>query len=636
LSEEQSRNNADEVIFKDCPSPVSLRNTISNLTKRLQKGLRKVFSKQKKSSSTTAPKNFAAAQVLNAREAKGLPTKEQVRYLPHLLSSREKTLATIAIVGLFLGGIGLVWSLINAQRTSAPAIGAEYTEGLIGTPQLINPLYASNSDVDTDLSTLLYSGLMQFDSHEGLIPDLAASVDISEDGTEYLFTLHENAHWHDGRPVISDDVIFTFSAIKNMEYRSPLAPNFEDVTIDQIDRRTVRFTLAQANASFLSELTVGLLPSHLWQEILPANAPLAELNTKPIGSGPYQFEKLTKDTKGTVLSYTLKRHPQYHGDEVYIETLQFKFYPDVISATEALRNHNIEGLAYIPADQVDNFEQQNNLRIHRPYLSQYIAAYFNQNNTVLSDLAIRDALVQATDKETLVNDVLFGQARVVNSFLLEGMIGYQDDVSNTAFDVASAESLLDTAGWTIPENSETNLRQKDNQLLSLELVTLNSQELTDVAQYLVDEWRAIGVDVQLRTVDITTFQNDVLVNRDYDILLSGEMHDIEVDAYAFWHSSQTDHPGLNVAGYENSTVDDLIESARTSTDVEARTEAYRSIQEEILSDTPALFLYQPTYAYATSHKIKMPETVRMITPSNRFSTIDSWYIKTRNVISRNE
>jgi len=162
-----------------------------NKSKRWYTSVRNIF--RKSDGAKKADPNLALQQVVSARKRQGLPTKSQIKYFPQLLSKKEKQIASIAFVIIVITGILLGREFLNSQRLVVPAVGGEYTEGLVGAPQLINPLYSLTSDVDTDLTRLIYSGLMKYDAANGLVPDLAESYTISEDGTiahkgQYLCT----------------------------------------------------------------------------------------------------------------------------------------------------------------------------------------------------------------------------------------------------------------------------------------------------------------------------------------------------------------------------------------------------------------------------------------------------------------
>ncbi len=590
---------------------------------------------RKNAQAKRAAGDLAMHQVVKARGDRKIPTWSQFRELPRLLSKTEKRIALSALLLFVFAGAALGIRLINSTRISVPAIGGEYTEGLIGTPQLINPLYASTSDVDTDLATLIFSGLMRFDSKEGLITDLAESFSISEDQLEYTFVLKENARFHDGNPVRIDDIIFTVSAIQNPEYRSPLEISFSGIGVEQVDERTVKFILDEPFTPFLSLLTVGILPSHIWQDVTPINAPNAEFNRKPIGSGPYRVDKISRDGLGNIRSYSLIRHDRYHGDDVYIKNLTLKFYPEITTAVEALRNQNVEGLAYLPASEVEHFNRVNAVEVSTPALQQYTAVFLNDDaNSILSSLEVRQALNHAVDKDALVNEAFNGLARSVHSFILPGMIGEYEEPLTHEFNLEKARSILEEDGWNLAEGE--TVRKDGDKTLTLTLTTLDASELVAVAELLKAAWAEIGVDVAIQVISNTEFQNEIIPNKNYEMLLSGELYGIDPDPYVFWHSSQIAGQGLNLAKYANRDADGLIEDGRTTTDIEERAEAYRELQDIILEDIPAIFLYQPLYPYPHAKKIQGTNLERIVSPSDRFGSIEHWFIKTRKVIEKSE
>lgn len=590
------------------------------------------FFKKQPRGAKRADTNLAMDQVLHARKPRLIPRFSQLLQLPRFLNSKEQALAGFAILLIAGSLLTLGWYLFDSKRIVIPATGGEYTEGLIGLPQLINPLYALTSDVDNDLTHLIYSGLLRYDAEQGLIPDLAESFEVSEDGKVYTFVLRDDIKWHDGKPLLIDDIMFTFSALQNPDYRSPLQGSYSGTVIEQVDEKRIRFVLSEPFAPFLSLLTIGILPSHAWQDIAPYNAALSPLNQKPIGTGPFEFSKLTKDSKGTVRSYELTRYANYHLKSAYLEKITFKFYPDSHSGIEALKNQNVEGLGYLPPEEVKAFADHNQNRIYFPYLQQYTGAFFNQNrNSALKDKNVRAALAHATNKQSIVDNALNGFGRTIESFILEGMIGEHANIKTYPHNPDTARQLLTDAGWVIPEDGST--RKKGEAELALEIVTVQTPELLKTAELLKSQWESIGVRVSIRAVTFAQLQNDILRERSYDVLLSGELYGIDQDPYAFWHSSQTAYPGYNLAQLSNRKADDLIELGRKTIDREKRAEHYIALQDLIVEDVSAIFLYQPNYPYITAKKIRGIELTSLISPSDRYGNITEWFTKTRRIFS---
>lgn len=596
---------------------------------RLRERLRKIF--RRPDGVTRSPLQLAQRQVLAVRGTRAIPTLSQWRELPRYLSQRERHIFAAAVAGILLVASILGFRYFSSNTSLVPAVGGSYTEGLVGTPQFMNPLYAVASDTDADLTRLLFSGLMRFDPALGIVPDLAESYTMSDDQKVYTFTLRSNALWHDGTPVTPEDVVFTIQAIQNSEYHSPLYVSFGGIAVEATDDHTVAFTLAEPFTPFLSTLTVGILPSHLWENVPPSSAQLALINRQPIGSGPYVFKKATVDQRGTIRGITLLRNIDFYRGAPFIETLTFNFYTSSGELVDAVKNKNVEGAGFIPFEDAVAMSEDYGLQVLNPSLPQFTAVFFNQaRSSILADDAVRTALNQAVDRATLVTTVLGGQASAITSPVLATMPGYDAAAGAVAFDTTAAAAALDTAGWKIPEGSAT--RAKGDVALSFTLTVVDTAELRLVADAVKAAWTAVGADVALQYVDGNTLQNDTLRNRSYDALLTAELYGATPDTFPFWHSSQVAYPGLNLSQFSSRKADDAIETARKSTDQAARNEAYATIAALIADETPAVFLYQSTYTYATTAKIKGIVLPTVTAPSDRFSRVNEWYMKTRHVI----
>jgi len=167
--------------------------------------------------------------------------------------------------------------------------------------------------------------------------------------------------------------------------------------------------------------------------------------------------------------------------------------------------------------------------------------------------------------------------------------------------------------------------------LKLELITVNQPQLKKVAQLLKEQWQELGIDLEIKTFSLAELEKNHLRPRDFEILLFGQALGKIPDLFPFWHSKQKKDPGLNLANYENEEVDKLLVNARQARDFESLKEYYEKLQNILLEDVPALFLYSPFYLYFHSPIIKGFETELIVTPSKRFTNIENWYIKTKRV-----
>ena len=240
------------------------------------------------------------------------PIRRQWIQLPKILPVRERWLARGLILVIIVSACLLLINCYLGQSQIQPKIGGQYEEGILGQPRYINPVLSQTNDADRDLVQLIYSSLFKYDGQNNLIPDLAESYTIEDDGLTYHISLKKNVLWHDGEPLTTNDIIFTIKTIQNPEYKSPLKTIWQNVEMEKVDDFVIRFKIKSVYAPFLHNLTFGVLPKHLWAGIPAANFPLAEYNLKPIGSGPYQFKKFSKDKNGKIESIELVRNEDFY------------------------------------------------------------------------------------------------------------------------------------------------------------------------------------------------------------------------------------------------------------------------------------------------------------------------------------
>jgi peptide/nickel transport system substrate-binding protein len=555
------------------------------------------------------------------------PSVRQLAYLPRYLSLRERVIVRTAIFLTVAAIVFLSARFYQRHIEILPREGGEYVEALIGQPQHINPALAGTNDTDMDLARLMYSSLLRFDEKQQLVTDLAERYEISEDKKTYTVILKQNIRWHDGEPLTADDVLFTVDTIQNPVINSPLLSSLKGVTVEKIDDQTVKFTITEPFAPFLSSLTFGILPVHIWGDVLPESIGLAEFNIRPVGSGPYQFASLQKNRNGDIKSYTLKSYRGYHGQVPYISTIMVKFYPDFDSALEAAKNKNVDGVSFVPRSKQSMLARNDDILIRRFELPQYTAIFFNQKNGLMKDKSIRQAFAMAVDRQALVTQVLGADGTLVNGPIPEGFIGYSPDISIPAFDPVAARKILDDNKWAFLEGE--TVRKKGSAELRFTLTTVDQPDYVRTAELLKAAWESINVGVTINIVPPTRFQQDILRTKNYEALLYGELIGSDPDPFPFWHSSQSLGEGLNLSNYFNKNADKLLQDARQTTSLEEREKMYIEFQKILADDLPALFLFSPSYLYAVHKDVRGIDTERVILPTDRLNGIAGWYIKTR-------
>lgn len=550
-------------------------------------------------------------------------------YISKFLSFKEKIIFSFLIF-IIIGGF-ISWGTIAYFSLTKPVAkqGGSYTEGIIGQPLYVNPLLSQSSETDADLTRVIYSGLLKLNGNGNLIGDLAKSWDISSDQKTYTLHLKENAVWHDGEKLNADDVFFTISILRDPAYKSPLRYNWQGVAIKQIDDHTLAFELKKSYFGFLNNLTVGILPKHIWENVAPEKFALADYNLEPVGSGPYKFYDFQKDSSGNILSYELRSFENYFSNRPYISKITFNFYPNEDSAIEAYNKKEILGISGISPEKISRLKTAGSAAIYEIAIPRYFSVFFNQNKSVaLADSEVRKALVCAVNRQEIIEKVLSGKGVNINSPFLPQMKEYAGDIERCDSDIEEANKILEEAGWKLSENG---IREKDGTKLEFRIFTTDWPELAQTADILKSQWKEIGASAEVNVLTISDLQQNYIRPREYDALLFGQATSLNPDPCPFWCSSQKRDPGLNLSFFGDDEVDKILEEAREISDENERIEKYRRFQEIIKNKNPAAFLYSPLYLYSVNRQVKGLELKSLNAPSQRFSEINKWYVKTKRV-----
>lgn len=545
--------------------------------------------------------------------------------------NREKTVLGFLSILLIVSFSLSVSGYVQRNSTLIAQNGGTYTEAIVGQPRYINPILASTNDADMDLTKVVYSSLLKLNSDLTLKNDLATSIDTSSDGKTYTIHMRDDALWHDGKKVTADDVMFTIGSIQSKDYNSPIAPAFQGVKVEKIDDTTVRFTLQKtAYAPFLSSLTVGIIPKHVWENVPPKTLGLAEQELKPIGSGPFKFEEIvTKKKTGEITSIKLARNDSYYGDKAYLSTLIFTFVNSHEEAISALTGNKVDGIGYLPSSLLSSVEHRSALSIKKLLLPQYFGLFFNQTkNPILNDAGIRSALDLAIDREEIVKQALHGQGEPLGIPIPSGLFSFPD-IRDAVYDSEKAKQNLEEAGWKV--TGEDGVRTKDGKPLEVTITTTDWQEYIKTAELIKEKWQAIGVKTNIQSLGTSIIQQTAIIPRQYEILLYGENLPADPDPYPFWHSSQIKSPGLNLSLVQDKDIDKLLENARITIDTNKRKETLHTFIERFLDTRPAIILYRPYYLHVQRSQVRGASIEQGGLPSDRFNDVEKWHIRVKRV-----
>lgn len=576
-------------------------------------------------------------QFLSSLHSWKLVTVRKLAYLPRLLPPEEKRLIFFLILITLLGGIGFFTRTYLRFTHPIPTIGGSYTEGLLGEIRSLHPLYASR-DAERDISRLLYSGLFTYDSDGKLLQDLAADYEIGAEGKNYTVRLRENAMWHDGIPLTADDIIFTIQTIQNPQYQSPFRTNWQGVKVEKINDHEMRFVLRTPYAPFIENLTLGIIPRHLWNNVRPEQVLLHELNLKPVGSGPYQFARLEHRKDGSLLRYEVTRWKKYHREGPYLKKIAFLFFNTEEELLNAWHRDTIEGFGPVTPSYLRSFNQEQ-VAIFPLHMPRVFGIFFNEKqNAILADKRIRAAIAHALDKELIAERSATGGAISVESPLpwIRNETATNTNNAMYPYDAAKAQKLLQDAGWKDGDEdgirgSKTYKKGKTTKL-RLTLLTSDWPYLVTAAEHIRLMLGAVGIGVAVERRPFTELESLVIRPRNFEMLLFGQVYGHEPDPFAFWHSSQIKDPGLNITFYHNKKADQLLEEARRTNDTRERNEQYQKFSTLVVEDLPAIFLFSQRYFYLLPRDIQGVNLGKIALPADRFNEINRWYRKTDRIL----
>jgi peptide/nickel transport system substrate-binding protein len=511
----------------------------------------------------------------------------------------------IALVSLW-GVTSQILSLSGSKAAEKPVKGGVYMEALLGQVKSVNPLFPENSATE-DISSLVYSGLTKLNGEREVVADLSDKWDISADKKTYTFHIRDNAKWHDGVKLTAQDVAFTIDKVQNPDTRSPYAPNWGGVKYEVVNDNTIRLSLPSPYGNFLANTTLGILPKHKLESVKASSLRSYEFNQRPVGSGPYKLELLEVDSN----LVNLESFDDYYIHQPYIKNITFSLFQSNKEMIDALVRRQVDAVSQVLPEDVPTVEKIQGVNDNRIGLPAYVGAFFNLKSQPMSNIDFRQALTYSVDKKAIVNDSLKEEAAVANFPILAGFVGFNPDAIKYEYNLDKAKQSF--------EKSKIGS-------LNLRLVTLDSPVYKSVANKLAEDWKKLGINVEVITADNTQLQQNYIRSRNYDILLYGQSIGTDSDVYSFWHSSQASDPGLNLSSYKNADADKLLEAGRLAKDQSYKATRYAAFIDLWAKDLPAVILYSPYYNYAQSDIVKGFDAKKIAEPSNRFYNVYDWYI----------
>ncbi len=536
------------------------------------------------------------------------------------------------VVGILL--LGEQPGRIQVVATPRPSQGGIYTEALVGSMQRLNPLLDFNNSADRDVDRLLFSSLLKFDSRGLPQADLAESWGISQDGTIYNVTLRENAVWHDGMPVTSDDVLFTISMLKTGGGAIPadLSEFWKNVEAKG-SGKTIQFRLTEAFAPFPDYLTFGILPRHLLVDNTPDSMANLPFNLQPVGSGPFQFERLIV-SENQIRGIVLKSFKDFYGPKSLLSQVVFLYYPDSASALQAYRDQRVQGISEITLDALPAALEIPDLAVYtarKPELTMVLFNLKDPESNFLQNIEVRKALAAAINRQWIVDRILGSQAMLAEGPIFPGTWASFTDLKSIVYDEQTAKIKLIQAGYVLASPNDT-IRSKNEVQMKFTMLYPDNELHKAIAEAIQRDWSLVNVQVDLEPVSYSDLINQHLANRSYQAALVDLNFSRypDPDPYPFWDQVQATG-GQNYSQWDNRMASEYLEQARVTSDIGERTRLYRNFQIIFNEEQPAILLHYPVYSFGVSRQMEGISMGPLLDTSDRFGTILNWYLISKPV-----
>ena len=538
------------------------------------------------------------------------------------LVAREIT-TWLVLLGLLIAGLGvqLFWSQGGYMATASRG-GGVYVEGAIGEIKSVNPLFVS-TNAEASVARLVFSSLYGYDTTGSLKQDLATAMVVDETQRVYTVSIRNNAKWHDGTPVTAKDVVFTINLIKNPAVYSPLRVNWLDVSVAAVNDTTVRFTLPAVYAAFPHALTFPIVPEHLLKDVSPSAVRENTYSRAPVGSGPFKFRLLQEaDSANSHRTVHLQANQDYYAGAPKLSRFELHAYPSEATLIKAVNSGELTGASDISISAVQDIKSKQ-VKITPALLDSGVYLLFNTKSPILSDANVRKGLQLATDSAA-IRKQLGGGVKPLAGPLLASQVTGSDVPVESATDVKRAGEVLDAAGWKMSGSS----RVKGEQKLEFTVTTTKKKEYETILTSLQDQWRKIGVKVNVNLIDsssnaASSFDQNVLQGRNFDILLYELAIGADPDVYAYWYSSSH----YNFSGYSNTLADTSLVSARSRLEPELRNAKYKQFVKQWYDDAPAIPLYQPAIEYVSLKEVESVKPgLSLVSNADRYADVIYWTV----------
>jgi peptide/nickel transport system substrate-binding protein len=505
----------------------------------------------------------------------------------------------------------------EAVFDESPAYGDILVQSSIGDASNLIPMLASDG-ASHEVAGFIYNGLVKYDKEYTIIPDLAESWDIEDEGKRLRFHLRKDVTWHDGEKFDAEDVMFTYQTIIDPKTPTAYAGKYKLVKeARMLDDYTIEFTYEKPLApALISWGAIQILPEHL---LKGKDISTSSLTREPIGTGPFKFKSWETGAK-----ITLDTNENFFDGRAYINGIIYRVIPDQNTQFMELKAGNIDIMGLSPLQylrQTDTAKFKKTYAKYKYLANGYTYLGFNLTRAPFDDNRIRQAIAYAINKQEIIKGVLLGLGEEATGPYKPGTPWYNPGVARYPYDPEKALSILKELGYV--DNDGDGIIDKDGKPFILNIITNQGNKLREkTAQIIQQRLKTIGIEVKIRIIEWTVFLKEYVDRRNFDAVILGWNILQDPDLYNVWHSSNAVPGGLNFVGYKDTEADELLEKGRHTFDNETRRKCYFRFQEIMAEQQPYVFLYVPYSLPVVNSRFKGIEPA----PAGITYNLEKWYV----------
>lgn len=503
-----------------------------------------------------------------------------------------------------------------------------------------NPLIAKTTDSVNFLS-LIYEGLVGYDSDLKKIPKLASDWQVSEDGRLWTFNIRKDAKWHDGTSITAEDVIFTYNILKEGVLNSVYQYNIFDndnileIGLKNNNKYSLFVRLAEPSSKLLDIFTFPVISKDYYESVENIIKIQKDLTKAPLGTGPYKVaeEYFSEDQESIILV----RNEDWWGRRPYIDKIIGKIYTNKEEARKAFIQGELD-LVDTMIVYVNNKSVEEDTKLYRFMTNYYEFLGLNSESELIKDPKIRKALAYAIDRREIISKVYLNNAQTVDVPIPSNHWLYDNAYRLYDYDIDRAKRLLKEAGWQDLDGDGILDKTVDNQKIELKikLVSNSGNDLRrDVLSLIKSHLELVGFKVETQIADMETIAKDLLATNQFDALLTGYYLDNALDLSFAFHSreiveiddiedlDEIDSIPNNFIKYRNSELDSLLDLASHSYDLNELSSVYQNIQDHMTRELPIISLY-----FRTGSLLVNPKLYGIDKPSqlSLYRNIEEWFI----------